>query len=413
MAKQFQRRKWVLATAFFASVLIGLGGCKGNEQGSPKATETSLAEAVSETSQASDTSKASETSQAAEVSGNSGSGTVSEAAETGPENEPEVEEGGDAAGRIEVGRTTDHTDENARKEIECREMTDFYTGFYTFTRWAGDEEQHEFEFQVQANDKGELTALENVSGVSCPADEKLLDALQVIIDKYELAALNGTNRYNYSISPEYQKCSLKAEYASGEKLEFTDLNDPYAQWEEEVYTVFAEWFRDKGDESLLPAKETSPVTRFSLTVAENGLEYDYGETNVQDSMAINGEKHLLRRSVYDLAGKQQKDRQFILIPEGYLEGVTEILAKYDPVTKYDFSTYDHLEGNFGNHDMGYFGWGDKSAKDGEEDSEELYVDLYAEFGSGKRINIETKKASEIEAMMPMLTELREYYDSLF
>ena len=96
-----------------------------------------------------------------------------------------------------------------------------------------------------------------------------------------------------------------------------------------------------------------------------------------------------------------------------LAKIAEILDKYDVVRKYEFSRYDRQENNYGNHDAGYFGWGDKTTADGEEDAQDRKVDIYVEFESGKRLNIETSKASEIDAMKPILDELTEYLDSLF
>ena len=83
------------------------------------------------------------------------------------------------------------------------------------------------------------------------------------------------------------------------------------------------------------------------------------------------------------------------------------------VRTYDFSYYDRESGNYGNHDEGYFGFGDKTTADGEADSEDLYVDLYVEYESGRRMTIETKKASEIEGLQPLIGDLLAYFEPLF
>ena len=51
--------------------------------------------------------------------------------------------------------------------------------------------------------------------------------------------------------------------------------------------------------------------------------------------------------------------------------------------------------------------------EGEEDREDRKIELYAEFESGNRFSIETRKESEIAGLQPMLDELYEYLASLF
>ena len=310
------------------------------------------------------------------------------------------------------GETTNLTDYDAPKEIKSKDITDFQASFFISTRWRG-EEEHEFNFQVKPDENGALTAYETNSGISVTADEELLIKIQEIIDKYDLVSKNGVYEVNYSLPPECQGCEMNVDYASGEAFKFTIINEPYSQWAEAFYDVFAEYFAEKGDESLYPEKETSAVTRFDMRMNEKGVWYDYGGVNVQDEMAINGEKYLLSRDIYDENAQKTISEDYIVFPEGYYEKITEILDKYNVVRKYEFSRYDRQENNYGNHDAGYFGWGDKTTADGEEDAQDRKVDIYVEFGSGKRLNIETSKASEIDAMKPILDELTEYLDSLF
>ncbi|MBQ2679278.1 MAG: hypothetical protein IJF98_03680 [Firmicutes bacterium] len=312
----------------------------------------------------------------------------------------------------ETGKTTIRTDYNAVKEIKSKDISEFYVTFFTNNRWRG-EEEHRFEFQVKPDENGALTASETNCGISAPADDELLNKLQEIIDKYGLVSMNGVYEENYSLAPEYHDCIMEVSYASGESFKFTAINNPYSQWTEEIYDVFAGWFAARGDESLYPEKETSAVTRFDMRMNEKGVWYDYGGVNVQDEMAINGEKYLLSRDIYDENAQKTITEDLIVFPVGYYEKIAEILDKYDVVRKYEFSSYDHNDLNYGNHDAGYFGWGDKTTADGEEDAQDRKLDIYVEFESGKRLNIETSKASEIDAMKPILDELTEYLDSLF
>ncbi len=80
---------------------------------------------------------------------------------------------------------------------------------------------------------------------------------------------------------------------------------------------------------------------------------------------------------------------------------------------YEFSFYDRAAGDWGNHDLGYYGMEPGTSADGEPDAEDKAVDLYMEFESGYGMNIETRKAGEIEGMRPLLDALIEYHESLF
>ena len=309
------------------------------------------------------------------------------------------------------GEGTNRTDYNAPKEIQSKDITAFSTSFFQANRWTSTE-NHTFEFRVSPDETGAVTALEENSGVRVPADETLLRSVQEIIDKYDLVKKNGVYEVNYSLSPEYQKCTLTADYASGEKLSFTDLNDPYAQWSEEIYDVFSQWFLQQGNESLLPEKETSPVSRISFSYEQDSIEYDYSVVQVSEENAVDGDIYPLMLTVYDRKEEKSVSVDYRKVPEDFYERITEILFKYDPVTKYDFSSYSHKNNNYGNHEDGYFGWGSSPTEE-EPDEEGEGVSLYLEYEDGKHINIETRKHSELEGMKPMIGELADYYSSLF
>ncbi len=309
------------------------------------------------------------------------------------------------------GGTTTHIDANAPKAIESKDITAFSLNCYLWNRWRGDEE-HFFRFKV-AEENGVLTASEELSGISHPADAALLTALQEIIDEYDLVKDNGIYSVTAGLPPEFQESTLSVAYASGETLTFTTNNEPEAAWAESIYDLFADWFAANGDETLRPAKEESLLTRLDLRIREGAVWTEFGGINVQPEDAIEGQTYLLFHEIYDEAAQAMLERQFRLFPEGYYEGLTAILADHDVVRTYEFSYYDRESGNYGNHDEGYYGFGTKTTADGEEDSEDLYVDLYVEYESGKRMTIETKKASEIEGLQPLLQDLQAYLEPLF
>ncbi|MBQ1467675.1 MAG: hypothetical protein IIZ27_04290 [Solobacterium sp.] len=308
-----------------------------------------------------------------------------------------------------TGGTTNKTDPDAPKVIQSKDITEFQASFFLANRWAG-EEEHDFQFQIQ-EENGVLTASEKIMNIHAQADEQLLKDLQAVIDKYDLASMNGVYEVTAGLAPECQEREFNVVYASGETLRFTINNEPYARWAEDIYGVFADWFSSQGNDALLPAQETSPVTRIRFVLQEYGIMRSYSGVNVQAENTINGETYLLNGEIYDLKQEKEILDEYRLFPADYFERITEILDDYDIVTKYDFSRYDYEERNYGNHDKGYFGWGDQPA--GEKDSVVLSLTLHLEYESGKRINIDTKKASEIEGMKSVITDLLEYYDSLF
>lgn len=318
-----------------------------------------------------------------------------------PQDEPEPVDGG----------TTIRTDEDAPKVIESKDITGLDVNLYLASRWSGDEE-HFFQFRI-AEQNGTLTASESFSGVSLPADEALLTALQDVIDRYELAKRNGVYEVTAGLPPEFQERTLSVAYASGETLRFTQNNEPFEDWAVAFYDVFADWFAARGDESLYPDKETSLVSRIDVRLKENGQWFEFGGINVLPENTIEGETYLLQREVYDEASQTVLEQGYRLFPDEYYEKITEILAAHDVVKTYEFSYYDPEAGDYGNHDEGYYGFGSKTTADGEEDSDDLYLDLYVEYESGRRMTIETRKASEIEGLRPLLADLTAYIDRLF
>lgn len=311
-----------------------------------------------------------------------------------------------------AGGTTDRSDPSAPKTIKSRDITGFEAVFYLSTRWTA-KGGHQFRFQVKKDAAGVLTASEEISAVSRPADAKLLAALQAVIEQWKLAQENGVYRVTSGLPPEFQPCSLQVDYASGEVLRFTRDNSPEAQWSENFYDVFAAWFAGKGEMALYPEKETSQLTRLDLWFEEGGRLALYSGTNVSEEKAIAGETRLLNKDIFDTRAQKGIEDAFVPFPQDYYARVTAIIAATDLVRNYDFSRYDHRAGNYGNHEAGYYGMGRKTTADNEPDSGSLSLELYMEYASGKRITIETKKPSEIEAMRPIIKQLVDYHESLF
>ncbi|MCR5789069.1 MAG: hypothetical protein K6G83_04195 [Lachnospiraceae bacterium] len=284
------------------------------------------------------------------------------------------------------GGVTDKTDPNAPKEIRSDEISDFDAEFYLGWRWMG-EDDHNFAFSVKPDEEGTLIAAEDNSGISLPADEKLLTALQEVIREYDLASMNGVYQVTAGLPPEFRPCKVTVRYASGEELTFTMDNDPEAEWAEDIYTVFAQWFKEQGNDALYPARTDAVVTRVSIDYVDPGQEL-----------------------FFDSAAKNPDGA--VTLPDDYYETITQILDRYDVLLKYDYSLFNHESGQVDNHDLGFYGMGDPRPDHGEPDLEDTVFDLYVEYDDGKRINIETKKASELTGMQPMIEELLSLHEFL-
>lgn len=311
------------------------------------------------------------------------------------------------------GGTVTHWDSNAPKVIKSRDIKSFEAAFFLNCRWTSKTENgSDFHFVI-TEENGTPMASETIVGVKAPADGALLESLQEIIERHELVKKNGLYDVTAGLPPEFQPGGITVTYASGETLTFTTDNDPDAEWAEEVYDVFAEWFFDQGEEALYPKPETSLITRVIFEYMEDGKSESYSGVNVPEEKAIEGETHLLNQDFYDPEADPEFVSKYILFPEDYYERVTEIIAGTDLIRHYDFSIRNPETGDLSNHDCGYYGMGDKTTKDHEEDTEGLSLEIYLDYESGKRVRIETSKASEIEAMKPIADALLEYHRSLF
>ena len=302
------------------------------------------------------------------------------------------------------GGLIERSDHSAPSVIKSRDITSFQAVFYLNTRVTA-KGHHNFRFQVKKDAAGVLTASEEISAISRPADAKLLAALQGVIEQRKLAQENGVYRVTSGLPPEYQPCSLQVNYASGEVLRFTSDNNPFAQWSQEFYDIFAAWFAEKGEDALYPEKETSLLTRLVMEFTEGGRLARYSGVKVPGEMAVAGETHLLNKYVFDTRAQKAIEDAFLLFPQDYYERVTAIIAATDLVRNYDFGDFDHR--------AGYYGMGNKATAGDEPDSDRLSLELSLEYASGRRLTIETKKPSEIEGMRPIIRQLLDYHESLF
>lgn len=291
-----------------------------------------------------------------------------------------------------VGGTTDKTDPNAPKSIASHEITAFSASFYLRGEWARGQSSRLYTFTVSV-ENGVLTAAEPTLGVTKPADDALLSALDETIRAYDLMEQNGVYRVTAGLAPDYQACSVEALYASGETLRFTVNNDPEAAWAKAVYLLFADWFAQNGDDSLLPPQTTGTVTDVTLQQNEDGVYLWYCGVNVQEQDAIDGERHLFRREIMDANGSWQTD--YVRFPADFYDRVTGIVAAYDLRAFDPFSVL--------------YGMGRSDSDPGDAPA----LALHMEFDDSHWMQIDTSDEADLAALRPLLMDLVAYFDSLF
>lgn len=184
----------------------------------------------------------------------------------------------------------------------------------------------------------------------------------------------------------------------GGKTGFTVNNDPDAEWTRETYIAFADWFASKGNDSLLPPKQSfGPIRDCSFTLTADGQKVHISPVHVLEKDAIDGERRLLGRTVFDSEAKGWKRDEYILIPEDYPEQIRTILSGHDLRT-FDWHSILYRE---------------RKMTDGEKDFFRPVLQIHVTFEDGKRLQIDTNDADDVEMLRPLVTELLAYHDSLF
>ena len=294
------------------------------------------------------------------------------------------------------GGTTDRTDYDAPKEIKSKDISVYYATFFLTGEWRPGIEGDQFTFEIKDDGNGVLTAYENSTGISSPADDALLAAMQGIIDEYELVQRNGVYRVTAGLPPEFQDCTLTVDYASGEHLTFTTNNNPDEKWIQQTYLTFANWFAEKGDDTLLPPKRTEKVVKMRYHFKDNGILTEYGGINVQEENAIDGETYLLEKDVYDMEKEETLEWKFVKFPEDYYEQINKIISHYD------LSAYDHYS---------VYYW--MNPLEEEDEPQLAALQLHLKYESGQQIHIDTNNAEVIDALRPLLADIAAYQDALF
>ena len=136
------------------------------------------------------------------------------------------------------GGVTDRTDHSAPKAIESKQISALSASF-----WVQDEEGRGARWNLSAkkdSSGGVSASVGRTVQEQALADSAFLDAVQEVIDRFELAKLNGIDRVTAGLPPAYSPTRLSADYASGERLYFQMNGDPRAGWPRALLELFLE-----------------------------------------------------------------------------------------------------------------------------------------------------------------------------
>ena len=295
------------------------------------------------------------------------------------------------------GGTTDKTDHNAPKEIKSKDITDLSVTFYLSGEWSSFETKQRFSFDIKPDENGGLTLTELDKHLSAAADKDLLASVQQVIDETRLALKNGISKVTAGLPPPYQPCYVTINYASGEKISFTENNNPDAKWAKQMYLTFADWFASHGNDKFLPPVYKGTVDSVRLDMRKSGIYTSYSLITVLPEQAIGGERTLFGKRKYDHSLKKETLAEFILQPDDFYQKVGSIIDKYD------MRPFDKCS-------VLYEAPSDKKGSD-EEESDKLSLHIHHE--DNHQINIDTSDPERIEKLRPLISDLIGYYDHLF
>ena len=296
-----------------------------------------------------------------------------------PKTDPEKESKEDPEKEPIDGGVTDKSDPNAPKNIVSGDISDYYARFCLEGEWAPGYKNTFYTFEIRPDAAGILTASESATGVSAAADQSLLDSLQEIIDKYGLVAENGKYTLTAGIDPSmYGPCTLKVDYASGEKLTFTCDNDPDAEWAAGTYLTFAKWFADKGISSLLPADYEKMVSDISIVF--NDIQAGHS---------------------YSYSIEEERDRYGRLVLTRTVDGKTEQAVIFSSRI-----FFDSISRSVSDFDLQEYG----ALADGKEDAD---LRISISFEDGHRAEVATSDTDTADELVVLLDELFDLFDSYF
>ncbi len=308
-------------------------------------------------------------------------------------------------GDVVNGGRVDYSDKKASKVIKSEELIYFQTSFHL----AADEiynDLRDYSFQMTTAENGNIYISEGYDeSIKCQTDGIFVANLAQLIKDHNLAALNGVKRKTYGLPPEFDTCSLSAEYASGEVLSFYDDGDPNSDWTNAVFDLFAKEFTAHGINDLLPPKEDSMISRFSMEYTSGDLRHLYGEVQVPikkkednrttDDLLTNGiEEDQYEKKAYsdpvDRSGNTEllDTRMAAITPEHYI-ALGEIVN---------------------DSDLLYYVNGKTMPDEFDSQNTPAYFNFTIEYENGKVLQGFSDDSAEYKEFLPIAERFASYYE---
>lgn len=309
---------------------------------------------------------------------------------------------------IVTGGKKDNTNYDAPKEIKSDDLISFKTEFYRNSDYVYDKTR-EYRFKMTKSDGDVFIITEgDDEKLRCETDGTFAVKLQQIIRDYDLVKLNGIEKQTYGLPEEFAPYWLRAEYTSDEKLYFYMDGDPDSTWTGAILDLFATEFGKHGIDDLLPPREESAMTRFSLEYSYGNIKYCYGECWIPvteeenerslEDILTNGSNYddcvkKIYAEVWDRNGKQNlEDDRLADVTEEHYSALQEIVE----------------ETGLNRFQNGYI------FPDGfDYDNTPQYYEFYIEYESGNRMSGFSDDAKQCEKFQAIATKFSQYYDAYF
>lgn len=303
------------------------------------------------------------------------------------------------------GGKTVNTDYSAPKTIESDDIVLFKTEFYRNADVAYDTSR-QYAFNMTMSESGAYVISEGYNEtLKCETDASFAGKLQALIRKYDIIKMNGKYELTSTLPPEYGPFVLKAEYASGEKLNITVDGDPSDSFTGEVLDLFAKEFGNHGINDLLPPEENTIITSFSIEYTRGDKKYAYGE------MLIPISEDDAQHSLNDVA-------KYGIVEDGYIKKAwahlwdrtekTEICE--DRMADLSDEFYKGLQDIVENTDLKKLVNGKTFPGGFDYDNTPEYYEIHIEYKSGKTLSAFSDNPEECARFIPVAEQFAAYYE---
>lgn len=274
---------------------------------------------------------------------------------------------------------------DAPKKINSKNIVSLKTKFYV-EDFIDRKKSGIYLFDVKKKEDGSFELVSGHKGDTAPISRDELLKVQEIIDRHNLANLNGTDRVTAGLAPEYSPSYLYADYDSGERLGFRINGNPDAKWAYELKCLFAGILAKGGHPEYLQSRDAFIIDRFSIEFGKGSLCFSYGIITCTDKV-----KRFYKR-IYDTkAGKTVCDQKKDMSDEVF-DGLQKTIEECG---------LDDLAG------CGHVSFHTK------HDEPEGYYEIYIDYKNGRQIYREASGSKVTAEWPPMRDAIVKYFDSVF